>query len=285
MPTQLEHQFIATNGIQLHVVTAGPAEGRPVFLLHGFPEYWRGMEKLIPPLAEAGYRVWVPDQRGYNLSDKPRGVAAYQMDTLAADIVGLIKATGHEKAVVVGHDWGGAIAWWLAIHHPALLEKLIILNIPHPQIAGKQLLTNPSQVLRSSYAFFFQLPWLPEFLSRFNNWALTVRTMRLTSQPGAFSEAEMKGYRKAWSQPGAATAMLNWYRAALRYPPDLLGDLRVTVPTLMIWGARDFALSREMAPLSIEKCDDGRLVMLEEATHWIQHEEPERVNELILSFL
>src|SRR5690606_12954473 len=163
------------------------------------PEYWRGMEKLIPPLAEAGYRVWVPDQRGYNLSDKPRGIAAYQMDTLAADIVGLIKATGQEKAVVIGHDWGGAIAWWLAIHHPTLLEKLIILNIPHPQIAGKQLLTDPSQVLRSSYAFFFQLPWLPEFLSRLNNWALPIRTMRLTSRSGAFSETEMEGYRQAWS--------------------------------------------------------------------------------------
>jgi pimeloyl-ACP methyl ester carboxylesterase len=281
----LEHQFVKTNGVTLHVIQAGPEDGPLAILLHGFPEYWRGMGKQIPALVEAGYRVWTPDQRGYNLSDKPRHISAYQIDTLAADIRGLIRAAGREKAYVIGHDWGAAVAWWLGIHHPSYLEKMVILNLPHPQVAGKHLLTHPRQLLRSSYAFFFQIPWLPEFLSSRHNWALAVRGIKLSSRPNTFSDEDFEGYRQAWSRPGAFNAMLNWYRAALRYPPDLLGDLRVTVPVLMIWGAQDDFLGREMAQPSIELCDNGRLVFIEEATHWLQHEEPGRVNELLRSFL
>jgi pimeloyl-ACP methyl ester carboxylesterase len=281
----LEHQFITVNGLTLHMVQMGSKDGPLVLLLHGFPEYWWGMKKQMPALAEAGYWVWAPDQRGYNLSDKPRGVSPYQIDKLAADIIELIDAAERKKAIVIGHDWGGAVAWWLGIHYPERLEKLVLLNMPHPQVAGKHLLTHPLQLIRSSYAFFFQTPWLPEFLSSHHNWALVVRGMQLSARTGTFSEQDMKGYRQAWSRPGAFTAMLNWYRAALRHPPDLLGELRVTVPTLMIWGAQDAFLGREMAEPSIELCDEGRLVFIEEATHWVQHEEPGRVNGLIRSFL
>lgn len=281
----LTHQFILTNDIQLHVVQAGPESGPLVILLHGFPEYWRGWKEQIEALAQAGYRVWVPDQRGYNLSDKPRSVAAYNLATLAADIIGLINAAGREKAVIVGHDWGAAVAWWLGIKHPSRLKKLVILNGPHPIVMGKQLRRNRRQRRRSAYMFFFQIPWLPEFLSRLNHWQPTVAAMKRTAQPGTFSDQDLEGYRHAWSQPGAFTAMLNWYRALFRHAPSLAGQKRVTVPTLLIWGARDAFLGREMAEPSIELCDDGRLVVIEEATHWVQHEESGRVNELLLSFL
>jgi pimeloyl-ACP methyl ester carboxylesterase len=281
----LQHQFILTNSIQLHVVQAGPESGPLVILLHGFPDYWRGWQMQLEALAEAGYWVWVPDQRGYNLSDKPRSTAAYRLDKLAADIIGLINAAGREKAMIVGHDWGAAVAWWLGIKHPTRVEKLVILNGPHPIVMARHMRRDLGQLGRSAYMFFFQLPWIPEWLSRLNNWRLVTNALRRTSRPGTFSEEMLAGYRHAWSQPGAFTAMLNWYRAIFRHPPSLGGEKRITVPTLLIWGTNDFALEREMAAPSIELCDRGQFVFFEEASHWVQQEEGERVNSLLLSFL
>ena len=151
MKENYNHTFIETNGIRLHVVLAGPEAGRLVILLHGFPEYWYGFRSQIPPLAEAGYRVVVPDQRGYNLSEKPKGVNAYRVSTLAADIVSLMDALGREKAYLVGHDWGAVVAWEIAIHFPQRLEKLAILNVPHPDVMQKFLLSNMHQVRKSWY--------------------------------------------------------------------------------------------------------------------------------------
>src|ERR1700712_2582822 len=148
---QPRHRTIATNGIHLHVVEAGPARGPLLILLHGFPEFWYGWHRQIEPLAAAGYHVVVPDQRGYNLSDKPEGIAAYNIDTLARDIVGLIDEAGAAKAYVAGHDWGGAVAWWLGIKHPERIEKLVLLNIPHPQVMRRALLKDSVQRKKSSY--------------------------------------------------------------------------------------------------------------------------------------
>ncbi len=281
----MEHQHIATNGIQLHVVQDGPKDGALVILLHGFPEFWYGCRNQIPFLAAAGYWVWAPDQRGYNLSDKPKDIAAYNLDELAADVVGLIDAAGREKAVVVGHDWGASVAWWLGIKHPSRLEKLVILNGPHLKVMSDHLRRSLRQMRKSWYILFFQIPRLPEFTSRLNNWQQLVRAVQGTARPGTFNDGDMETYRRAWSQPGAYSAMVNWYRAAVRHPPRLTGNMRVTVPTLMIWGVQDAFLGREMAQPSIEMCDNGRLVLIEEATHWVQHEEADRVNELIDSFL
>ena len=279
-------QFIETNGrsgvpVRLHVVQAGPADGPLLILLHGFPEFWYGWKRQIEPLAQAGYRVWVPDQRGYNLSDKPTGLDGYSIDQLAADVIGLIDAAGQEKAIVVGHDWGAAVAWWVAIKHPERIERLVVLNVPHPAVMKRFVSRSLGQMLRSWYIGFFQLPWLPERLVRARNWAALVRTMRGSSRPGTFSDADLIQYRTAWSQPGAITAMINWYRAALRRLPARSTSARVTVPTLLIWGTRDRFLKREMAQPSIDRCDNGRVVFLEKATHWVQHEEAERVTELI----
>lgn len=280
----LAHRTVHSNGIDLHVVQAGPQEGPLVVLLHGFPEFWYGWRHQIPALAEAGYWVWAPDQRGYNLSDKPQGVAAYNLDELAKDVVGLIDAAGREKTLLVGHDWGAAVAWWTAITYPQRVEKLAILNVPHPAVLRRTIAGNPRQMLKSWYIAFFQIPWLPEALLRFNNWQAGVRAIQGSARPGTFSAEEIARYRQAWRQPGAFTAMLNWYRAIVRYPPRSAPSIRVTVPTLMIWGVHDVALDRAMAQPSIEHCDRGRLVFLEEATHWVQHDEPAQVNQLLLNF-
>lgn len=277
----MSHTFVETNGVRLHVVQAGPADGPLLILLHGFPEFWYGWRHQIATLAEAGFWVWAPDQRGYNLSDKPTRIAAYRIDTLAADVVGLIDAAHRQKAIVVGHDWGAAVAWWTAIIYPERIERLVILNVPHPVVMQRFARRNLGQMLRSWYIGFFQLPWLPEAMCRFGDWVMLVRTLRNSSLPGAFSESDFRQYRAAWAQPGAFTAMINWYRAALQKPLMRRPSIRITVPTLLVWGARDQFLKQDMAQLSIDLCDNGRIVFFENATHWVQHEEAERVNELI----
>lgn len=279
----MTHAYIEANGVRLHVVQAGPADGPLVILLHGFPEFWYGWHNQIDALAEAGFWVWAPDQRGYNLSGKPTGIAAYSIDTLAADVVGLIDAAGRQKAIVVGHDWGAAVAWWTAIVHADRVERLVVMNVPHPVVMQRFARRDRGQMLRSWYIGFFQLPWLPETLFRLNNWAMAARSLRQSSRPGTFTEEDLQHYRTAWSQPGAFTAMINWYRAALRKPASRQPSVRITVPTLLIWGARDQFLKREMAQPSIDFCDNGRLIFLENATHWVQHEEAQRVTELIIS--
>ncbi|ADB37112.1 alpha/beta fold hydrolase [Spirosoma linguale] len=282
----MTHTFVeinSTSPVRLHVMQAGPDDGPLIILLHGFPEFWYGWKNQIDALAEAGYCVWAPDQRGYNLSAKPKGIDAYGLDTLVADVIGLIDASGRQKAVVVGHDWGAAVAWWTAVSHPERVERLVVLNVPHPVVMKNYASSNLGQMMRSWYIGFFQLPWLPEAVSSAGNWSMFVRTLLGSSRPGTFRRADLQQYKAAWSQPGAVTAMINWYRASLRKPPAPRASVRVTVPTLLIWGTRDKFLKREMAQPSIDLCDNGRLVFFENASHWVQHEEAERVNELILS--
>ena len=280
-----ETTCIETNGIKLHVVMAGPKDGQPVFLLHGFPEFWYGWRNQIPALAEAGYRVIIPDQRGYNLSDKPQGIRAYAIDKLVDDIIGLVDAFGYDKVHLIGHDWGGLVAWALAIWHPERLRKLGILNVPHPDAIIRFLRRgDPEQLRRSWYFFTFQIPWLPEYLLRNNDWRRMVLALRGSGKIHTFTNEDITEYKKAWSQPGAITAMLNWYRAA-RYLPSLLKETRVKIPTLLIWGMQDKALSHRMARPSIDYCKDGKLVFFEDATHWVQHDEAEAVNQLMLEFL
>jgi pimeloyl-ACP methyl ester carboxylesterase len=277
---------VATNGITLQVEPAGPEDGAPVVLLHGFPETGRlGWRHQIGPLGEAGFRVWAPDQRGYGASDKPAGVRAYALDTLVEDIAGLIEATGHPSAAVVGHDWGGVVAWWLAVRHPRRVARLVVLNAPHPVAFRRYVLRHAGQLLRSWYAFAFQVPGLPEFGLRRRNWRGLADGLLRTSRPGTFSAADLDAYRQAWSRPGALTAMIHWYRAALWHPPRPGADPRVRVPTLVLWGARDRFLQRGAAEASLALCERGRIEWFEEATHWVQHEEPERVNRSLIEFL
>jgi pimeloyl-ACP methyl ester carboxylesterase len=269
----MSDRYIETNGIRLHAVEAG--DGPPIILLHGFPEFWYGWRHQIGPLADAGFRVLAPDQRGYNLSDKP---VVYGLDTLADDVAGLIE----KPAAVVGHDWGGIVSWWLAVRRPEKVKRLAVLNAPHPVAFRNFLLSSPSQLLKSWYTFYFQIPWLPEVMFHRRNWRLLTESLRRSSRPGTFREADLDHYRAAWSEVGAITAMVNWYRAKMPAQPL---DSRIHVPALVIWGAKDTFLDRRLAEASIEYCDRGTLQVIEAATHWVQHEEPERVNRLLIDFL
>jgi epoxide hydrolase 4 len=282
---ELEQSYINTNGIRLHVVQAGPKSGNPVLLLHGFPEFSYGWRKQIPAFVAAGCRVIVPDQRGYNFSDKPKGVKAYCVDTLVEDITGLINALEYEKVNLVGHDWGAFVAWMLGIKYPERLHRLGIINMPHPAVVKRFLTRDFEQMRRSLYALFFQLPWLPEIILRAGNWRVASLGMRTTGKHNPFTNEDIEKYKEAWSQPGAMTAMLNWYRAAARFQPQITNSMRVHVPTLILWGANDFALSRRMARPSLDYCDDGNLIFFPDATHWVQHEEADEVNRQLLTFL
>ncbi|MBC7877518.1 MAG: alpha/beta hydrolase [Anaerolineales bacterium] len=272
-------------------MTDGPENGTAVILLHGFPEFHYGWRKQIPALAEAGFRVIVPDQRGYNLSDKPKGISAYDVDILAKDIIGLFDYFGIQKAKLVGHDWGAVVAWKIAINHPERLEKLVILNVPHPNVMADFLLHNINQLRKSWYVFFFQIPFFVEWILTRNDFYHLTRMLVQSGRKNTFTEENIIEYKKAWSQKGTITAMLNWYRAAVRRGwKDLFTakknlKRRVKIPVLMLWGRHDIALSHDMLEPSIQLCDDGEAVTFNKATHWVQHDEPDEINKRLIEFL
>jgi pimeloyl-ACP methyl ester carboxylesterase len=286
-PSQTEPQWTegyadVGDGLRLHYVEAG--SGPLLVLLHGFPEFWYSWRRQIPALAAAGFHVVAPDMRGYNLSDKPVGWRAYDVQALARDIAGLIRHFGDEPANLVGHDWGAAVAYGVAMYHPDVVRRLAILNVPHTErmLAGFRTLR---QLRKSWYMFFFQLPSLPEALLRKDNFAFAKRSLRADSRE-SFSDADLARYAEAWGQPGALTGMLNYYRAALRRSPrGALSDLRpIAAPTMVIWGERDRHLGAELAEPSPQWVPDLRMEWIPDATHWVQHEQPARVNELLGEF-
>lgn len=279
-----EHAFREVNGLTLHTVAAGEPDDPLVVLLHGFPEFWSEWREYVAPLVDAGYRVLVPDQRGYNRSDKPAGVRQYRISQLSRDIVDLVATEDRETARVVGHDWGAAVAWDLALRHPEVVDRLGIINVPHPKVFEAQLTSNLTQLRKSWYMFYFQLPWLPERLSRRNDYRFMTETMRTGSRSGTFSETDFERYRRAWDKEGALTAMINWYRALFRYREDPPRE-QVQAPTMILWGENDQALVPEMATESLVYCAEGRLERFSDATHWIPHEHPERVADLLLEHL
>lgn len=279
------HHEAELNGVRLHWVEAGA--GPVVLLLHGFPDFWLSWRHQIPALAAAGFRAVAPDMRGYNLSGKPRGVAAYHVEELATDVAALASHLGASRVSVVGHDWGGAVAWSLPRYYPELVERLVVLNSPHPAAFRRELGTL-SQLRRSWYVFFFQLPWLPEALLRANRAGFVKRVLRDDPvRPGAFTPEEIERHRQAILVPGALTAALNYYRAAFRPRTARLGvrSRRVGCPTLVVWGQRD----RYLGPGLLEGLDrwveDLAVERVPEASHWVHADAPDRVNQLLLSFL
>lgn len=280
----LRHR-LATGQVRLHLVEAGPAEGPPVLLLHGFPDGWWAWRRQVAPLARAGFRVLAPSQRGYGLSDKPGTAAAYRLDLLADDVCTLLSSLGLQRVAVVGHDWGGILGWWLALTRTSSVRRLVIVNAPHPAVFARTLRTRPVQVARSWYAGFFQLPLLPEALLRAIDYALLWRAVRLSSHPDTFGPHDRDVLRAAWSQAGALTGMLNWYRANLQLTRGAPADPRVRVPTQVLWGAQDVALLAEMAEPSARLCEGGRLLLFPDASHWVQVDEAERVNAALIEFL
>jgi len=279
----LEKLSFKNGDVSLQAVAAGPHDGPVIVLLHGFPEFWYGWRRQIEPLAAAGFRVIVSEQRGYNLSGKPDGVSAYALTELVSDVIAIADQLGREKIFLAGHDWGAAVAWSTALLHPQRIAKLAVLNVPHPSVMRKFLSTRPRQLLRSWYMFFFQLPWLPEAVFSAFNFRIGSRALLRFSRPGTFSEEDLAQYRAAWSQPGALTGMINWYRALFRTRVKF-PDKIVRVPTRILWGERDAFLLAEMARESLRYCTNAELFTFANATHWLQHEEPARVSELLIDF-
>lgn len=285
MGTDIAHNFVEVNGVRLHVASAGPPDGKPLVLLHGFPEFWYGWRHQIPALAEAGFRLIVPDQRGYNLSSVPKEVRAYGMDELVGDVIGLLDHFGLDRVGLVGHDWGAAVAWSAALAHPGRIRRLAILNVPHPAVMRSALRKSGRQMMKSWYIAFFQIPGLADGLMRLGDFAGAVRLLRSSGKPGTFSDQELEEYRRAWANSSGLTGMINWYRAALRTRSKLRAGVRVGVPTLILWGRQDAALGAELAQASLRLCRDGRLIYFDTASHWVQHDEAQAVNRALIGFL
>jgi len=274
------HNEGIVNGIRLHFVEAG--DGPLVVLLHGFPEFWYSWRYQIPALAER-FHVVAPDMRGYNTSEKPP--AGYDIETLTDDVRALIAAQGEERAVVVGHDWGGVIAWAFAARFPDMTAKLVILNAPHPGRMQRSLSSNPRQWLRSSYVLFFQIPWLPEVLLGRNRCATLARAMRRSARDSAaFSDEDLERYRTAMSQPGALHAALAYYRVVFRTRRQSQQYRDVPAQTLVLWGVHDTALGRELAE-GLEEWVPNVTVRYLDCGHWTQQERPDEVNAALQSFL
>lgn len=281
---QVHHEQVRGDGVDLHVARAG--EGPPVVLLHGFAEDWRSWRHQIPALAAAGFSVWAPDLRGYHLSEKPRGREAYHLRHLAEDVAALVRATGQRHAHIVGHDWGGIVAWTFVGIHPELTRRLVILNAPHLRIYLRRA-RRPPQLFQSWYVLFFQLPWLAErALSAGNFRAVRAMFRHAPARPGAFSEEDIDGYIAALSKPGALTAALNYYRANFRGDGfRLASSSKVTAGTLVIWGEKDPALSIGVLEGLDEVASQLRIQRIADAGHWVQNEAPEEVNEALIDFL
>lgn len=272
--------------VRLHYVEAGA--GPMVVLLHGFPETWRCWRHQFEPLVEAGYRVVAPDLRGYNLSDRPKEVSAYRLPRLSRDVAELIEALGQEDgapaAMVAGHDWGALVAWAVAMWEPQCLERLAILNVPHPA-AFRRSLTMPRQWLRSYYVLAFQLPWLPEKILGLGDGWLARRSMRRDAvREEAFDEETMAHHREAFSRPGAWRGAINYYRALARH--GVGAPMRtIEAPVLVIWGEKDAYLGPELAEPPRRWVPRQEVVRIPDASHWVNADAPERVNALLLEHL
>lgn len=276
---ELRHVRVSVGSVTLHAVECGA--GPAVLLLHGFPELWYAWRRLLPALARAGFRAVAPDLRGYGASDKPPGVDAYRSELLLDDIQGLVRALDLGSIRLVGHDWGATLAFAFAARHPELVSHLVIMNGAHPTRLREELGTL-EQALRSSYILFFQLPWLPEWCLRRR--AVVSKIFRGSSvNPAAFSDDDIDRYLAAIRVPRAASGMVNYYRAARRYPPEV--EAKISAPTLVIWGEQDPALAR--ANLDGLSALVPRLTIetVPNAGHFVHHEVPELVQACVLEFL
>jgi epoxide hydrolase 4 len=282
----ISHSCADINGITLHYASSGT--GKLLLFLHGFPEFWYVWRNQLACFGQ-NYLAVAPDLRGYNLSSKPTEIADYALPVLVADIVGLISQLGQQQAILVGHDWGGMVAWECARTHPELLEKLIIINAPHPTIFRHELATNPAQQAASAYIPRLRMPQAEAFLTADNYAALHDIVIAPGLRHGYFDEADQAAYMAAWAQPGAITAGLNYYRAADFMPgmalPTITAPDRIDVPTLVIWGeADDVLLPSNLAGLEtyVSQLEIERVPA---ATHAIIHEKPAMINARIQRFL
>jgi len=288
MKESWEHGFVRVDGVRMHYVTFG--KGRLLVLLHGFPDFWYVWRFQIPELAKH-FRVVAPDLRGYNETDKPKGVDSYRLNFLGGDVLGLVRALGEERAVVVGHDWGGAVGWYLAAFHPEVVERLVVLNAPHPNAYTTRVKGLFGQLQKSWYVFFFQVPEVPEeVLSRDDFLFLKRMVQSSLVKKDVVTDEDLEEYEKAWAKPRALQAALNYYRAnmnaAVLFSERVVVFPKVKSSTLVIWGERDVALSKDLIVGTEEYVEASCSVeYFPSCGHWVQLEEPEAVNRRILKFL
>lgn len=286
------HRLIDTGEVRLHVAEARPnrADGLDVpedvplvVFLHGFPEFWWTWRHQLTAMGRAGFWAVAPDLRGYNESDKPEGVSSYEVEKLAGDVAGLIRALGRRRATIVGHDWGAMVAWAFAQEHGDMLERLAILNVPHLRMMLKGLLLDPIQMKKSWYIFFFQLPRIPERAIAKRDF----QALREVFRADGISSEETEAFIDAMRVPGALSSALNYYRSIVRRV--LVGRLprtrRIDKPVLVIWGDNDRVLERSLAEPPKRLVPNARVVHIPESTHWVQNDAPEKVNQLLIDFI
>jgi epoxide hydrolase 4 len=286
MSEKIKFDFAQVGGVRLHYATAGTG-ARLVVLLHGFPEFWYSWRHQIEALSDE-YTVVAPDMRGYNLSDKPAKVSDYAMGNLVDDVTNLIRHFGRENAAVIGHDWGAGIAWAVAQTQPESVWKLGALQVPPMAVWRKN--QTLRQALASWYMLFFQIPRLPEWLLSMNDYAMLDNGLRNTTvEKGVFTDAEIAEYKKAWSEPDALTAGINYYRA--NFVPLFLTESKplsqkITVPTLFIYGEKDHAVLPETVKGVGEMVDAPyEEFRIPTAAHWVQQEASEAVTDILREFL
>ncbi|MCB1180370.1 MAG: alpha/beta hydrolase [Leptospiraceae bacterium] len=280
-----EHEYVRTNGVNLHIVKKG--NGPLIIFLHGFPEFWYSYRHQLLDFSKDFTAVAI-DNRGYNESDKPVGVDSYRLEELVKDVKGIIEYLGFEKCTLVAHDLGGIIAWQLAYSHPEILDNLIILNCPHPMKYSREL-KNPTQIFKSWYIYFFQLPIIPEFLISINNFqGIEEIFLKITEAKHKFEKSDLEKYRKMASKENGITSMLNYYRNVFKFLPLLEKsnmNKKLNVPTLIIWGEDDKVLSKSLTYDMGEFLSNFEIKYIPDCSHWVQQEEPELVNQYIREFL
>jgi pimeloyl-ACP methyl ester carboxylesterase len=282
----LHYETIAANGLHFNVATAGDGD-RLALLLHGFPETSFSWRHQIPYLANLGYRVWAPDLRGYGRTSRPIGVKEYAIEKLCDDVAGLIDASGAKHVSIVAHDWGGGIAWTFATRRIRPIERLAVLNCPHPACM-QQGMRSPAQLRKSWYMFFFQIPWVPEALFGARHAkGVGDAILNMAVDKSRFPEEVLAVYRDNAAEPGALTAMMNYYRAMFRGMRELMSTPmpRIEVPTLLIWGEEDLALGKELTFGTDRYVDDLTVRYLPRVSHFTQQEAPDTVNVLLEAFL
>jgi pimeloyl-ACP methyl ester carboxylesterase len=288
MSAAIRHEFVQANGLRFHVAACGAGD-RLALCLHGFPECWYSWRQQLPLLARLGYRAWAPDLRGYGESDRPLRREDYAIERLMDDVAGLIDASGAASTLLLAHDWGGIVAWYFVMRQVRPLERLVIMNLPHPALMERALRTW-RQLVRSWYAFFFQIPRLPEALLRAGNYRPIRDAFRnMAVDKSRFPDEVLQVYRDNAARPGALTAMLNYYRALIRggggRRQQRLGYPVIDLPTLMIWGEHDSALGKETTYGTQTFVPNLTLRYLPNVSHWVQQEAPETVNAMLQAWL
>ncbi len=289
MAHELKTIFVESNGLSFEVLTCG--EGETLALcLHGFPEVALSWREQMLALAEMGYRVWAPNQRGYGRTTRPLRMQDYAIEHLMADVAGLIDASGAGRVVLLGHDWGAIVAWCFATRQLRPLQRLVIINVPHPVCFARALRRRWGQRLRSWYAAFFQIPRLPEWLlSRNGARPVSDMLLRSSTNPKQFPRDLLEATRANAVQPGALKAMIDWYRAFLRRGglrrQLRLGFPSIEIPVLMLWGEKDAALARYTTDGTAEFAPNLDLRFLPGVSHWVQQDATEVCNETLRDFL